>query len=170
MKEKLTPDIYEMEDVERTLAEIGVPIVTRHNEVARCQYEFAHLYATLTELATRTRFYSLADSGGHNFLKTSKKQKRNIYILDFLVLCCACIFKISQPSDSYRNRTSPVAFTGDKFEFRVPCSSQSITLHVTMFAALWTWGLDQLMNKMEAKNRNRQGRFRGSFRCCERSY
>ncbi|MDR3354151.1 MAG: glutamine synthetase III, partial [Synergistaceae bacterium] len=34
-----------MEDVERDLAKIGISLATRHNEVARCQFEFAPLYA-----------------------------------------------------------------------------------------------------------------------------
>ena len=34
-----------MDDVERDLARLGVCVMTRHNEVARCQFEFAHLYS-----------------------------------------------------------------------------------------------------------------------------
>ncbi|MBR0185165.1 MAG: glutamine synthetase III, partial [Synergistaceae bacterium] len=34
-----------MEDVERDLARLGVSVLARHNEVARCQFEFAHLYS-----------------------------------------------------------------------------------------------------------------------------
>ena len=34
-----------MEDVERDLARLGVSITTRHNEVARCQFEFAPLFS-----------------------------------------------------------------------------------------------------------------------------
>lgn len=30
-----------MEDVQRDLARLGVDLATRHNEVARCQFEFA---------------------------------------------------------------------------------------------------------------------------------
>ncbi len=56
------------------------------------------------------------------------------------------------PYDSDRNRTSPVAFTGDKFEFRAPGSSQSIALPVTMFASLWAWGVDQLTRMIEARS------------------
>ena len=238
-----------MEDVERTLAEIGVPIVTRHNEVARCQFEFAHLYAdanracdqnqilmeVMRKLARehelRLLFHekpfdgmngsgkhtniSLADSEGHNLLKPSKNQSRNIIFLTFLASVVLGVSKfhsllqasiatygnmfrlggheappsiisvylgaaltdllhriknadVSMPAqgimdlgltqlplinsfDSDRNRTSPVAFTGDKFEFRAPGSSQSIALPVTMFAALWAWGLEELTNKIEAK-------------------
>ena len=34
-----------MEDVERDLARLGVSVIARHNEVARCQFEFAHLFS-----------------------------------------------------------------------------------------------------------------------------
>ncbi|MBQ8692805.1 MAG: glutamine synthetase III, partial [Synergistaceae bacterium] len=34
-----------MEDVERDLARLGISVLARHNEVARCQFEFAHLFA-----------------------------------------------------------------------------------------------------------------------------
>ncbi|MBQ9574441.1 MAG: glutamine synthetase type III, partial [Synergistaceae bacterium] len=55
------------------------------------------------------------------------------------------------PFDSDRNRTSPVAFTGDKFEFRAPGSSQSIALPVTMFASLWAWGIEQVTGMIETR-------------------
>ena len=34
-----------MEDVDRDLARLGVSVIARHNEVARCQFEFAHLFS-----------------------------------------------------------------------------------------------------------------------------
>ena len=34
-----------MEDVERDLARLGISITTRHNEAARCQFEFAPLFS-----------------------------------------------------------------------------------------------------------------------------
>ena len=55
------------------------------------------------------------------------------------------------PFDSDRNRTSPVAFTGDKFEFRAPGASQSIALPVTMFASLWAWGIEQVTSMTETR-------------------
>ncbi|MBQ4431683.1 MAG: glutamine synthetase type III, partial [Synergistaceae bacterium] len=55
------------------------------------------------------------------------------------------------PFDSDRNRTSPVAFTGDKFEFRAPGASQSTALPVTMFAGLWAWGIEQVTSMTEAR-------------------
>jgi glutamine synthetase len=55
------------------------------------------------------------------------------------------------PYDCDRNRTSPIAFTGDKFEFRAPGSSQSIALPVTLFASIWAWGLEQMTDMIEAR-------------------
>jgi glutamine synthetase len=55
------------------------------------------------------------------------------------------------PYDCDRNRTSPIAFTGDKFEFRAPGSSQSIALPVTLFASIWAWGLEQLTEMIESR-------------------
>ena len=56
------------------------------------------------------------------------------------------------PFDSDRNRTSPMAFTGDKFEFRAPGASQSIALPVTMFASVWAWGVQQLTEMIEERS------------------
>ena len=238
-----------MADVERDLARLGVSVMTRHNEVARCQFEFAHLYSdanracdqnqilmeTMRKLARqhelRLLFHekpfagmngsgkhtniSLVDSEGRNLLKPSNSHRRNVVFLTFLsavvlgvsrfhsllqasVATAGNLFRLggheAPPSiisvylgsaltdlirrldsedvslpekkvmdlglaklpdiiafDSDRNRTSPVAFTGDKFEFRAPGASQSIALPVTMFASLWAWGLEQVTGIIEAK-------------------
>ena len=238
-----------MEDVERMLASYGVSLIARHNEVARCQFEFAHLFSdantacdqnqmlmeAMRKLARehelRLLFHekpfagmngsgkhtniSLMDSEGRNLLKPSHSHRRNVIFLTFLsavvlgvsrfhsllqasIATYGNLFRLGGheappsiisvylgsaltdlihrldnsdvslpdkgvmdlgltklpeiiPFDSDRNRTSPVAFTGDKFEFRAPGSSQSIALPVTMFASLWAWGLDQVTNMIEAK-------------------
>ena len=238
-----------MEDVERDLARLGVSILARHNEVARCQFEFAHLFSdantacdqnqilmeVMRKLARqhnlRLLFHekpfngmngsgkhtniSLVDSEGRNLLKPSTTHRRNVIFLTFLSAAILGVSKYhsllqfsianhgnlfrlggheAPPSiismylgasltdllrrlddhdaslpasgimdtgltklpsiiqfDSDRNRTSPIAFTGDKFEFRAPGSSQSIALPVTMFAALWAWGIDQLIGMIEAR-------------------
>ena len=238
-----------MEDVERDLARLGVSVLARHNEVARCQFEFAHLFSdanracdqnqilmeTLRKLARqhelRLLFHekpffgmngsgkhtnlSLMDSEGRNLLKPSNSHRRNIIFLVFLsavVLGASKFHSLLQfsiatygnlfrlggheappsimsvylgsaltdlirrlgisnaampeksvmdlglaklpeiiPFDSDRNRTSPVAFTGDKFEFRAPGSSQSIAIPVTMFASLWAWGIEQLTGMIETR-------------------
>ena len=238
-----------MEDVERDLARLGVSIMTRHNEVARCQFEFAHLFSdanracdqnqilmeTMRKLARqhelRLLFHekpfagmngsgkhtnlSLMDSEGRNLLKPSNSHRRNVIFLAFLsavVLGVSRFHSLLQfstatygnlfrlggheappsiisvylgsalmdlihrlkssdvsmpekrvmdlglaklpeiiPFDSDRNRTSPVAFTGDKFEFRAPGSSQSIALPVTMFASLWAYGIEEVTKMTEAR-------------------
>ncbi len=241
--------LHYMEDVERDLARLGVSVMTRHNEVARCQFEFAHLYSdanracdanqilmeTMRKLARqhelRLLFHekpfadmngsgkhtnmSLVDSEGRNLLKPSNSHRRNVVFLAFLSAVVLGVSKFHSllqfsiansgnlfrlggheappsiisiylgsaltdlikrldnsdvslpergvidlglaklpdiiPFDSDRNRTSPVAFTGDKFEFRAPGASQSIALPVTMFASLWAWGIDQVTGMVEAK-------------------
>ena len=241
-----------LEDVERDLARLGVSLLARHNEVARCQFEFAHLYSdanracdqnqilmeTMRNLARkhelRLLFHekpfagmngsgkhtnmSLVDSDGRNLLKPSNSHRRNVIFLTFLSAVVLGVSKFHSllqasiatygnlfrlggheappsiisvylgsaltdlirrldnsdvslpergvmdlglsklpeiiPFDSDRNRTSPVAFTGDKFEFRAPGSSQSIALPITMFASLWAWGIEQLTGMVESRCAN----------------
>ena len=237
-----------MEDVERDLARLGVSVIARHNEAARCQFEFAHLFSdantacdqnqilmeTMRKLARqhelRLLFHekpfhamngsgkhtniSLMDSEGRNLLKASNNHRRNVVFLTFLTAAILGVSKFHSllqaaiatagnlfrlggheappaimsvylgaaltdllhrldqadvslpergamdlglaklpsiiPFDSDRNRTSPVAFTGDKFEFRAPGASQSVALPVTMFASLWAWGVEQMTRRVEA--------------------
>lgn len=55
------------------------------------------------------------------------------------------------PKDSTdRNRTSPFAFTGNKFEFRMPGSSQSISSVNMMLNAAMADSLDQMCTRLEA--------------------
>lgn len=238
-----------MEDVERDLARLGVSVLARHNEVARCQFEFAHLYSdanracdqnqilmeTMRKLARQHElrllfhekpFYgmngsgkhtnmSLVDSEGRNLLKPSHSHRRNVIFLTFLssailgmskfhsllqavIATSGNLFRLGGheappsiisvylgsaltdlirrldnsdvslpergvmdlglaklpdiiPFDSDRNRTSPVAFTGDKFEFRAPGSSQSVALPVTMFASLWAYGIEEVTKLLEER-------------------
>jgi len=51
-----------------------------------------------------------------------------------------------------RNRTSPFAFTGNKFEFRAVGSSQSISFPATVINAIVAESLDYLAEKIKAKN------------------
>jgi glutamine synthetase len=50
-----------------------------------------------------------------------------------------------------RNRTSPFAFTGNKFEFRAVGSSQSISFPATVLNTIAAAALDELADKLEAK-------------------
>lgn len=49
-----------------------------------------------------------------------------------------------------RNRTSPFAFTGNKFEFRAVGSSQSVSFPVTVFNTIVAEALDSLAGQLEA--------------------
>lgn len=238
-----------MEDVERDLARVGVAISTRHNEVARCQFEFAPLFAeaniacdqnmiimeTMRKLARKHDLrllfhekpfdamngsgkhvnFSLVDSEGRNLLKPSSNHRKNVVFLTFLA---SLVYGVSnhftflqavtatagnmyrlggheappsiisiylgealtnmikeiksgtaevkhRPSvdlglaklaaitayDSDRNRTSPVAFTGDKFEFRAPGASQAVAMPVTALASIWSWGIKRVTEMMESR-------------------
>lgn len=48
-----------------------------------------------------------------------------------------------------RNRTSPIAFTGNKFEFRAVGSSQNCSESLTTLNILVSYGLDMLIERME---------------------
>ena len=50
-----------------------------------------------------------------------------------------------------RNRTSPFAFTGNKFEFRAVGSSQSLAFPNTVLNTIVTEAIDDLSDKLEAK-------------------
>jgi glutamine synthetase len=49
-----------------------------------------------------------------------------------------------------RNRTSPFAFTGNKFEFRAVGSEQSCSTPNTALNTIVAWALDDVMNQIEA--------------------
>ncbi|MDR0968554.1 MAG: hypothetical protein LBL99_02890, partial [Holosporaceae bacterium] len=55
---------------------------------------------------------------------------------------------------SDRNRTSPLAFTGNKFEFRAPGSSQAVARPVAMLTAVWALGIDGIIEKIESNRKN----------------
>jgi glutamine synthetase len=53
-----------------------------------------------------------------------------------------------------RNRTSPFAFTGNKFEFRALGSSMSLALPNTVLNTIVAEAIDQLCDKLEARGSN----------------
>ncbi|MBN1798927.1 MAG: glutamine synthetase III [Spirochaetales bacterium] len=53
---------------------------------------------------------------------------------------------------SDRNRTSPVAFTGNKFEFRACGSSQNIAEPVTILNLIVAYGYDEIYNRLKNKH------------------
>ena len=236
-----------MEDVSYELAKLGIAIATRHNETARCQFEFAPVFTDANTACDQNQIimetmrkrarehdlrllfhekpfdnmngsgkhvnFSLMDNEGRNLLKPSTNQRKNVVFLTFFA---ALVYGISKhftflnainatagnmyrlggheapPAimsvylgsalsnmfkelesgqggskksatidlglaklakikvyGSDRNRTSPVAFTGDKFEFRVPGASQAIALPVTAIATIWSWGIKRVSESME---------------------
>jgi len=53
--------------------------------------------------------------------------------------------------NSDRNRTAPLAFTGNKFEFRATGASQSIAGPLTMLLTIWAWGIKEVTNRIESR-------------------
>lgn len=238
-----------MMDVERELFKLGVPIKTRHNEVAPGQFEIAPVYEDgnlaadhqqlmmlmlkrvaerygMVALMHEKPFAGINGSGKHvnfslgnasvgNLLEPGDTPHEN---LRFLIFCGAVIravdkyapllrasvasasndhrlganeappaimsiFLGDQLGDVYdqlksqgaatssiepgimdlgvellpdlprhsgdRNRTSPIAFTGNKFEFRAVGSSQSITWPLTIWNAIMAESLDFMATELE---------------------
>ncbi len=242
-----------MMDVERELFKLGVPVKTRHNEVAPGQFEFAPVYEDgnvaadhqqlvmlmlrrvaerygMVALLHEKPFAGINGSGKHlnfsmgnasvgNLLEPGETPHDN---LRFLLFCAAIIraadkyapllraavasasndhrlganeappaimsiFLGDQLADVFkqfhddgeatsslptqmmqlgvdllpelpkhsgdRNRTSPIAFTGNKFEFRAVGSSQSIAWPLTIWNTILSESLDYIASKMEEGNK-----------------
>jgi glutamine synthetase len=238
-----------MLDTERELAKLGVPVKTRHNEVAPNQYEIApifensnvgsdHQQLTMQLMQNVARRYGLVcllhekpfagvnGSGKHNNWSMGTDTGKNLLEpgdtphrnLEFLFFCAAVIkavneyqgllrASIASPGQDHRlganeappaiisiflgaelenvfgalergetsetraqsflglgtpvlpqlpkhggdrNRTSPFAFTGNKFEFRALGSSQSPALPNTVLNTIVAEALDELADELEA--------------------
>ncbi len=240
-----------MNAAEEELYKLGVPIATRHNEVAPGQYEFAPIFEnanvaadhqqlvmmTLQRIATRFGLvcllhekpfagvngsgkhcnWSMATDAGANLLEPGETPHENLL---FLFFCTAVIqavhrhqgllratiataandhrlganeappailsvFLGDQLTDVFsqiaergkassskesgflglgtpvlpqlprhagdRNRTSPFAFTGNKFEFRAVGSSQSISLPLTVLNTIVAEAIDDLATEVEER-------------------
>jgi glutamine synthetase len=237
-----------MLDTERELAKLGVPIKTRHNEVAPAQYEVApifensnvgadHQQLTMQVMQNVARRYglvcllhekpfagvngsgkhnnwSMGTDGGENLLEPGDTPHEN---LQFLFFCAAVIqavnnhqgllrASIASPGQDHRlganeappaiisiflgaelekvfgaiergevgestpesflglgtpvlpplpmhggdrNRTSPFAFTGNKFEFRALGSSMSLSLPNTVLNTIVAEAIDYLAEELE---------------------
>ncbi len=239
-----------MQEVERELYKVGVPIKTRHNEVAPSQYEVAPLFenanvATDHQMMTMEMMrrmapkyglaclmhekpfagvngsgkhlnWSMADELGNNMLNPGETPHDN---MQFLVFCAAVLRAVNKfqgllrfsiasagndhrlganeappaiisvflgdmltdifqqiekagtakstksggildmgvevlpklPRDSGdRNRTSPFAFTGNKFEFRAVSSNQSIAMPIVALNVAVAESLDFCATELEA--------------------
>ena len=239
-----------MLETERELAKLGVPIKTRHNEVAPAQYEVApifensnvgsdHQQLTMQIMQNVARRYGLVcllhekpfagvnGSGKHNNWSMGTDTGSNLLEPGatphenhrFLFFCAAVIqavnkhqallrASIASPGQDHRlganeappaiisiflgaelekvfdalesgsddaatpkselelgasvlpalpkhggdrNRTSPFAFTGNKFEFRALGSSQSLALPNTVLNTIVAEAIDDLADKLEAE-------------------
>lgn len=237
-----------MQDAERELFKLGIPIKTRHNEVAPSQYEVAPVYETsnlaadhqqlvmatlrsvatkygLTALLAEKPFAGVNGSGKHlnvslgnatqgNLLEPGDTPHANAQFLVFAgaviravdihgallraVVASAgndhrlganeappaiiSIFLGDQLTDVFeqirkggaktsksggtlnigvdtlpplpkdagdRNRTSPFAFTGNKFEFRAVGSNQSVAPGIAVLNVIFAESLDYIANKLE---------------------
>jgi glutamine synthetase len=238
-----------MMEVERELYRLGVPVKTRHNEVAPGQFEMAPIYEnanlaadhqqlmmiTLRKVAPRyglaallheKPFAGVNGSGKHlnwslgtesaNLLEPGDTPHDN---MQFLFFCTAVLRAVDRHQDLLRasvahagndhrlganeappaiisvflgdqlmdvleqieragtateskqggllglgapvlphlpqhagdrNRTSPFAFTGNKFEFRAPGSSQSVSFPATVLNTIMAESLDELNTALEA--------------------
>jgi glutamine synthetase len=238
-----------MMEVERELYRLGVPVKTRHNEVAPGQYEMAPIYEnaniaadhqqlTMLELRNTARKHGLVcllhekpfsgvnGSGKHlnwslgtttaNLLEPGDNPHDN---MQFLFFCTAVLRAVERHQDLLRasvahagndhrlganeappaiisvflgdqlgeifeqiekgtsatssrdggllglgvpvlphlprhagdrNRTSPFAFTGNKFEFRAPGSSQSISFAATVLNTIVAESIDEMCDTLDA--------------------
>src|SRR5215216_5530041 len=238
-----------MTEIETELYKVGVPVKTRHNEVAPSQYEIAPIFEnanvatdhqmmtmeTLRRLAPKYGLacllhekpfagvngsgkhlnWSMSDSEGNNLLSPGKNPHDNV---QFLVFCTAVLRAVNKwqgllrasiasagndhrlganeappailsvflgdmltdifeqiekgsakstkqggtldigasvlpklPRDAGdRNRTSPFAFTGNKFEFRAVSSGQNISFPNTALNAAMADALDSVASELEA--------------------
>src|SRR6201991_4547949 len=238
-----------MLEVERELAKLGVPVKTRHNEVAPNQYEIApvfensnvgsdHQHLTMQVMQNVARRYRLVcllhekpfagvnGSGKHNNWSMSTDSGQNLLDpgdtpsenLQFLFFCAAVIQAVNKhqgllrasiaserqdhplganeappaiislflgaelekvfdaiergevsqsTAESFlglgtpglpplpkhggdRNRTSPFAFTGNKFEFRALGSSMSLSLPNTVLNTIVAEAIDDLAEELDA--------------------
>ena len=237
-----------MQEVEHELYKLGVPVKTRHNEVAPAQYELAPVVEqanvatdhnmlvmeTMKRIAKRYGMelilhekpfagvngsgkhlnWSMGDDQGNNLLKPGATPHDNAQFLVFMTAVIRAVYKYSKllrvaiasasndhrlganeappaiisvflgdmlqdiveqiekggatstkvggamtigasvlptlPKDAGdRNRTSPFAFTGNKFEFRAVGSSQSIAGPIVVLNTIVAESLDYVATELE---------------------
>lgn len=239
-----------MQDAEFELYKLGVPVKTRHNEVAPHQYEIVSHFAEANVSTDRNHLmmeilrkvahryglalllhekpflgingsgkhnnWSMADTEGHNLLDPGKTPEENLQFLIFIVAVLRAVYEhgdllrasVASASNDHRlganeappaimsiflgehlthilqaiqkgevakatskriidlgiaklplihqdltdrNRTSPFAFTGNKFEFRAVGSSASVSLPNTVLGAAVADSLDIIVEEIEAQ-------------------
>jgi|AntRauTorcE11897_2_1112592.scaffolds.fasta_scaffold01325_2 glutamine synthetase len=242
-----------MLDVEKELYKLGIPVKTRHNEVAPAQFEIAPIFETcniaadhqqlmmitLKRIAPKYRFecllhekpfdglngsgkhlnWSLSTAEGVNLLEPGDNPHDNMQFLFFFAAVLKAVYdhqdllriSIAHAGNDHRlganeappaiisayigeqlqdvlhqllngglkeskqggllglgspvlpslpkhagdrNRTSPFAFTGNKFEFRAVGSSQSISFPIVVLNTIVAEALDQLCTELEDEMKN----------------
>lgn len=247
-----------MMDAERELYRLGVPIKTRHNEVAPGQYEIAPLFESSNVAADHQQLvmlilqrkareyglvallhekpfagvngsgkhcnYSMATDTGENLLEPGETPHENLV---FLFFCTATLLAVYRYQDmlrvaiasagndhrlganeappaiisvflgdqlaeiydelrgegtatksrssgilglgtpvlpelprhaSDRNRTSPFAFTGNKFEFRAVGSAQSVSFNVTLLNTALSESIGELADMLAMELKKTKGK------------
>ncbi|NDH06647.1 glutamine synthetase type III, partial [bacterium] len=178
-----------MADCEAQLFKLGVPVKTRHNEVAPSQYEIAPIFedsnlATdhqnlLMEILRKTApkygmaclfhekpFAGINGSGKHNnwppaiisiFLgdqlqdiidQLEKGGAKSTKQGGQMEIGVTVLPKLPRDAGD-RNRTSPFAFTGNKFEFRAVGASQSISGPNSVLNTIVAESLDFIATELE---------------------
>jgi len=244
-----------MQEVEHELHKLGVPVKTRHNEVAPHQFELAPIYSEANVGSDRNQLtmeilkkvgnrhglavllhekpfagvngsgkhnnWSLEDSEGNNLLDPGKTPGENLQFLVFLVAALRAVHRygdllrasIASAGNDHRlganeappaimsvylgewlndildnirqgkknenaehfvidlginklpqifqdhtdrNRTSPFAFTGSKFEFRAIGSSASVSLANTVLNAAVAESLSEIGKEIESGARKKE--------------
>jgi glutamine synthetase len=239
--------LHFLEDMEEEALKLGIPVKTRHNEVAPNQFEIAPLYEEANIAADHNQLlmdlliriarnhgmvcllhekpfaffngsgkhinWSLMDSQGRNLFNPGDNKNSRLVFLSFLTgfICGMNRYHdllqavLASPGNelrlggheappaiisvflgdelqgiiddpqafitgkfrkskmvrfeefvpailhdlSDRNRTSPVAFTGNKFEFRMPGSSASLAFPISVINLLVAAGLTEVYNAIE---------------------
>ncbi|MDG5816723.1 glutamine synthetase III [Chitinispirillales bacterium ANBcel5] len=242
-----------MADVAEEAYKVGIPVYTRHNEVAPHQFEFAPIFEksnlaadnnqllmdVMKKVAQRHNLacllhekpfagvngsgkhinWSIADDKGNNLLNPGETPEENLLFLTILV---SIIYAVHKHSDilrasaasagnehrlganeappaivsiflgeqlskiinmlengkiekakkqdiidlgvgllpqfmrdtTDRNRTSPFAFTGQKFEFRALGSNMNISTSITVINTIVADAMDMMIERIEAKKEN----------------
>ena len=146
-----------MKELDEELWKLGIPAKTKHNEVAPAQHELATIYTTtnvavdnnqltmeimkrvaekhgLVCLLHEKPFEGINGSGKHNNWSLSTNTGENLLDPDRdeakevqTMKPGAKVLPHFIKDTTDRNRTSPFAFTGNKFEFRMPGSALSVS-------------------------------------------
>ena len=177
-----------MKDLEYECLKLGIPVKTRHNEVAPNQFELAPVYeeanlandhnqllmTIMDKIARRHQFrvllhekpfkgingsgkhnnWSLGTDTGVNLLGPGKTASENLQFITFLVNAISAVYKhngLLKADNTDRNRTSPFAFTGNRFEFRAVGSSDNCAEAMIVLNSAMAYELTEFKKAVDAK-------------------